>query len=75
MESKIKLLMTFKDSEGKRVSISVDSPREDLTGEEIHEVMNFIIEKDVFSPNGGKFESLLEAKVVETSTTVHDLVI
>lgn len=75
METKIKLLMTFKDSEGKRVSISVDSPREDLTEEEIHGVMNLIVEKDIFSPNGGKFESILEAKVVETSTTVHDLVI
>lgn len=75
MEAKSKLLMTFKDSQDKKVSISVDDPKADLTEEEIKNTMELIVEKDVFSPKGGKLEAVLEAKVVETNTTEHDLVL
>ena len=44
MEIKTKLLMTFKTSDDKKVSITVDNPREDLTETEIKEAMNTIIE-------------------------------
>ena len=73
METKVRLLMSFKDTDGKSVSIAVDSPREDLTEEEIVDCMNLIVEKDIFAPNGLAIASALEAKVVETNTTVHDL--
>lgn len=75
METKIKLLMTFKDSEGKRVSLTVDSPKADLLEAEIHDVMNLIVEKNIFYPGGNALETLVEAKVIETNTTAHDLVI
>lgn len=74
MEIKTKLLMIFKDSDGKRISLTVDSPREDVTEEEIHAAMALIIEKDIFSPGGGKLESMVEAKIVQTDTTEYDLV-
>mgnify|MGYP005847824505 CR=1 FL=1 len=35
MDIKTKLLMTFKTSDDKKVSITVDNPREDLTETEI----------------------------------------
>lgn len=38
MDIKTKLLMTFKTSDDKKVSITVDNPREDLTETEIKEV-------------------------------------
>ena len=66
MEIKTKLLMTFKTSDDKKVSITVDNPREDLTETEIKEAMNTIIEKDIFSPNGGSLVSAVSAKIVQT---------
>ena len=75
MEIKTKLLMTFKTSDDKKVSITVDNPREDLTETEIKEAMNTIIEKDIFSPNGGSLVSAVSAKVVQTDTTDYDLVL
>ena len=75
MEIKTKLLMTFKSSDDKKVSITVDNPREDLTETEIKEAMNTIIEKDIFSPNGGYLVSAVSAKVVQTDTTDYDLVL
>lgn len=75
MEIKTKLLMTFKTSDDKKVSISVDNPREDLTETEIKEAMNTIIEKDIFSPNGGSLVSAVSAKVVQTDTTDYNLVL
>ena len=73
MEIKTKLLMTFKTSDDKKVSITVDNPREDLTETEIKEAMNTII--DIFSPNGGSLVSAVSAKVVQTDTTDYDLVL
>ena len=75
MKIKTKLLMTFKTSDDKKVSITVDNPREDLTETEIKEAMNTIIEKDIFSPNGGSLVSAVSAKVVQTDTTDYDLVL
>ena len=68
-----KLIMTFKSSDDKKVSISVDNPREDLTENEIKEAMNTIIEKNIFSPNGSSLVSAVSAKVIQTDTTDYDL--
>ena len=54
MDIKTKLLMTFKTSDDKKVSITVDNPREDLTETEIKEAMNTIIEKDISEKPEGK---------------------
>ena len=73
MDVKKKLLMTFKTTDNKNVSISVDEPREDITEEEIQSVMTTILNKDIFFPNGSTLVSLVGAKVVETGTTEFDL--
>ena len=57
------------------MSITVDNPREDLEENEIKEAMDTIIEKDIFSPNGGSLVSIVCAKVVQTDTTDYDLVL
>ena len=74
MEIKTKLLMTFKSSDDKKVSITVDNPREDLTEEEVKTAMELIKEKNIFAPGGADLASLVSAKVVETDTTNYDLV-
>ena len=68
-----KLLMTFKTTDDKNVSISVDEPREDITEKEIHDAMTLILNKDIFFPNGSTLVSLVGAKIVETGTTEFDL--
>ena len=75
MEITKKLVMTFKSSDDKKVSITVDNPREDLEENEIKEAMDTIIEKDIFSPNGWSLVSIVCAKVVQTDTTDYDLVL
>lgn len=74
MELNRKLVMTFKTTEDKKVSLTVDNPREDLTDEEVKTAMELIKEKNIFAPGGADLASLVSAKVVETDTTNYDLV-
>ena len=73
MELNKKLVMTFKTTEDKKVSISVDNPREDLSEEEIKTAMELIIDKNIFAPGGADLAALVSAKVVQTDTTNYDL--
>ena len=74
METTKKLVMTFKTTDDKKVSISVDNPREDLSENEIKSAMELIIDKNIFAPNGEDLAALVSAKVVQTDTTNYDLV-
>ena len=74
MEIKKKLMMTFKTDEDKSISISIDNPRENLNESEIKNVMQLILEKDIFSINGASIVELVEAKIVQTDTHEFDLV-
>ncbi|MBO3445859.1 DUF2922 domain-containing protein [Clostridium sp. CCUG 7971] len=57
------------------MSLSVEDPRDDITEEEIKSVMELVLAKNIFAPNGLDLVSVLEAKVVVTDTTPYDLVI
>ena len=74
MELNRKLVMTFKTTDDKKLSLTVDNPREDLTEEEVKTTMKLIKEKNIFAPGGADLASLVSAKVVETDTTNYDLV-
>ena len=71
----IKLLMSFMTSNDKKVSLYVTDPREDVTELEIKEVMDLIVEKNIFAPNGEDIVSAKEAKIVQTETTEFDFVV
>ena len=71
----IKLLMSFMTSNDKKVSLYVTDPREDVTENEIKEVMDLIVEKNIFAPNGEDIVSAKEAKIVQTETTEFDFVV
>ena len=45
MEQTKRLLMTFKTSDDKKVSLSIDDPREDITEGEIKSAMDLIVSK------------------------------
>ena len=73
MEQTKRLVMTFKTTDDKKVSLSVDNPREDITESEIKDAMDLVISKNIFAPNGADIVSAVEAKVVVTDTTTYDL--
>ena len=73
MEQTKRLLMTFKTTDDKKVSLSVDNPREDITESEIKDAMELVVSKNIFAPNGADIISAVEAKVVVTDTTAYDL--
>ena len=73
MEQTKRLLMTFKATDDKKVSLSVDNPREDITESEIKDAMDLVVSKNIFAPNGADIVSAVEAKVVVTDTTAYDL--
>jgi len=73
METTKKLLMTFKTDEGKKVSLSVDDPKPNITEEEIKNTMETIINSGIFAPNGESLIEMVGAKIVETDTIEYDL--
>jgi len=75
MEINKKLLMTFKTTDDKKISLSIDDPREDITEDEIKTAMDLVVSKNIFAPGGSYIESIVDAKVVVTDTTPYDLVI
>ena len=75
METKKRLVMSFKNELDRVVSISVDDPREDITELEIKNFMDMVVEKQIFNPNGADIVAVVEAKVVVTDTTAYDLVV
>ncbi|MBW4861489.1 MAG: DUF2922 domain-containing protein [Paeniclostridium sp.] len=75
METKKRLVMSFKNTLDRAVAISVDDPREDITEAEIKAVMDMIVEKNIFAPNGADIVTTIDAKVVVTDTTEYDLVV
>ena len=68
-----RLVMTFKTTNDKKVSLSVDDLREDITESEIKSAMDLVVDKNIFAPNGADIVSAVEAKVVVTDTTPYDL--
>ena len=73
MEQTKRLVMTFKTTDNKKVSLSVDNPREDITESEIKDAMDLVVSKNIFAPNGADIVSAVEAMVVVTDTTAYDL--
>ena len=73
MEQTKKLIMTFKTTDDKKISLSIDDPREDLLESEIKSAMDLVISKNVFAPGGADIVEAISAKVVVTDTTPYDL--
>ena len=75
METTKKLIMSFLTSDDRKVSLSFDNTREDITETEIKSAMDLVVEKNIFAPNAGNIVATVEAKVVVTDTTEYDLVL
>ena len=73
MEQTKKLMMTFKTSADKNISLSIDNPRDDINETEIKTAMDLVVSKNIFAPNGEDIVEAIKAKVVITDTTPYDL--
>lgn len=63
---KSKLEMEFKDIAGKKFSLSLESPREDLTEIDIKEAMDEVVNKNIFSTKEGDIVETVGARIVTT---------
>lgn len=68
---KSKLEMEFKNAEGKKFTLSLDEPREDVTESEIRAVMDEVVTKNVFITTGGDVTTPVGARVI--TTTIEEL--
>lgn len=75
MEETKKLVLVFKNSIGKEMSITIEDPKDSLTEAEIKTAMDLIVEKNIFKKNGNTIVSAVEAKIVSTQTDEYDLVL
>ena len=64
------LEMTFKDSTGKNVMISIPNPKDGLTLAQVDTVMEDIIDKNIFVTTNGNLVDAVEAKIRVVDVTV-----
>lgn len=75
MDENKKLVMIFKNSADKKVTISIEDPKDDLTEAQIKSAMDTIVAKNVFKKNDYALVEAVEAQIVTTQTTDYDLVL
>lgn len=62
------LRMTFNNTSGNAVTITLAEPKASLTASQIETVMDLIIEKNIFLTAGGELVSKRDVKVIDTTT-------
>lgn len=68
METKV-LELIFINASGKKTTISLNDPRENLTALEVEKAMETILAKNVFTSNSGDFAALSSARIVSRTVS------
>ncbi|HHT70621.1 MAG TPA: DUF2922 domain-containing protein [Firmicutes bacterium] len=68
------LMLVFKNAAGKNASLSLAAPREDLTGAEVAQAMQDIIDHNIFVTSGGDLVEISAARIVSREVTELELV-
>ncbi|HSH35666.1 DUF2922 domain-containing protein [Schnuerera sp.] len=68
-----KLQLAFKDEAGKKFTISLDEPREDLTEVEVGTAMDDIVNRNVFFSAAGDIVAKESARFI--TTTIEEIAI
>lgn len=63
------LQLNFNTANGKKVTLTVDEPRADLTPQSVAAAMQEIIISDVFEVDGATLASVAGARIVERTIT------
>lgn len=58
------LQMVFQNQIGKNVSISLGDVKDSITSDEIKELMQLIISKNIFESSGGDLTTIMSADIV-----------
>jgi len=58
------LEMTFKNAADKNFTVSLDAPRDNLTGAEVKAVMDMIISRNIFRTSGGDVVGVYKARII-----------
>ena len=64
------LEMTFKDTLGKNVMLTIPNPKDGLTLAQVDTVMQDIIDKNIFATTNGNLVDVVEAKIRVVDVTV-----
>ena len=64
-----KLVLTFRTLLGKRVSVNIPEPKENLTETVVRNAMEAIIANGSLMPSGATLAGIHSAKIVDSSTT------
>lgn len=73
MERELYLAMSFKNAEGNTTTITLKHIREDVTEEEVQNVMEKILTSNIFLSTGGELVSKLRGQIVEKTTEVFEM--
>ena len=63
------LQLNFSTASGKKLMLTVDEPRDNLTTQEVEAAMQEIINSAVFEVNGAFLETAHDARIVERNVT------
>lgn len=63
------LVMAFRNEEGQAFRLRLRYPRENLSSEEVAQVMDLILARNVFATSGGDLVEKIGAQIVETNAT------
>lgn len=63
------LVMSFLNEQGKRVSLRVNSVKDDLTETQASQLMDTVIAKNIFETTGGDLKMKDSAQIVERNTS------
>lgn len=67
MEQTLRLI--FRNAEGRQVTISVSDPVDPLDSMEVNDVMDLIINSNIFNTSGGSITQKVRAEVVARDVT------
>lgn len=68
-----RLELIFQNAAGRRSTLAVQDPREDLTGEEVMTAMGLIVGRNIFTSPGGDLTDIVGARII--TREVEDIVI
>lgn len=72
METTKYIRLVFLTDRGKLTSIRIDSPKNDLAGVEVADVMDSVINNGIFAPLAGKLVTKHSALVITTTQSEFD---
>ncbi len=68
-----RLEMTFKNNEGRTSKISVDNAKSDITEFQVNEVMNTILDRNIFTSGGGDLVEKAKAELISIDVTEFEI--